>query len=168
MLFRIPKMLPSEMEVLQKINGMRRSLKYAISAPGRWYGVLRRATLARNIRHSNSIEGINITRDDALAAVDNDEPLSAERTTWQATIGYRNAMTYALQLADDPHFSYSEGLIRSLHFMMIQHDLAKKPGRYRPGVIYVRDERKQENIYEGPDAELVPKLVQELVQSLNE
>jgi len=168
MIFEAPALLASELEVLEKIKAMRQSLKYSISAPGRWFGALRRATLARNIRHSNSIEGINITRDDALAAVDDDEPLSAERTTWQATIGYRNAMTYALQLADDPHFSYSEGLIRSLHFMMIQHDLAKKPGRYRPGVIYVRDERKQENIYEGPDAELVPKLVQELVQSLNE
>jgi Fic family protein len=167
-IFKTPPLLASELEVLEKIKVMRQSLKYSISAPGRWFGALRRATLARNIRHSNSIEGINITRDDALAAVDDDEPLSAERTTWQATIGYRNAMTYALQLADDPHFSYSEGLIRSLHFMMIQHDLAKKPGRYRPGVIYVRDERKQENIYEGPDAELVPKLVQELVQSLNE
>jgi len=168
MIFEAPALLASELEVLEKIKAMRQSLKYSISAPGRWFGALRRATLARNIRHSNSIEGINITRDDALAAVDDAEPLSAERTTWQATIGYRNAMTYALQLADDPHFSYSEGLIRSLHFMMIQHDLAKKPGRYRPGVIYVRDERKQENIYEGPDAELVPKLVQELVQSLNE
>jgi len=168
MIFAAPALLASELEVLEQIKAMRQSLKYSISAPGRWFGALRRATLARNIRHSNSIEGINITRDDALAAVDDDEPLSAERTTWQATIGYRNAMTYTLQLADDPHFSYSEGLIRSLHFMMIQHDLAKKPGRYRPGVIYVRDERKQENIYEGPDAELVPKLVQELVQSLNE
>ena len=168
MIFKASPLLASELEVIEKIKAMRQSLKYSISAPGRWFGALRRATLARNIRHSNSIEGINITRDDALAAVDDDEPLSAERTTWQATIGYRNAMTYALQLADDPHFSYSEGLIRSLHFMMIQHDLAKKPGRYRPGVIYVRDERKQENIYEGPDAELVPKLVQELVQSLNE
>ena len=168
MIFRAPTLLPSEMEVLEKIKAMRQTLKYSISSPGRWFGALRRATLARNIRHSNSIEGINVTRDDALAAVDNDEPLAAERTTWQATMGYRNAMTYALQLADDPHFSYGEGLIRSLHFMMIQHDLERKPGRYRPGVIYVRDERKQENVYEGPDAELVPKLMGELVTSLNE
>jgi Fic family protein len=77
-------------------------------------------------------------------------------------------MTYVLQLADDPHFSYSEGLIRSLHFMMMQHELEKHPGRYRPGVIFVRDEKKQENVYEGPDGELVPKLMVELLESLNE
>jgi Fic family protein len=166
-IFQVPRILPDEMEVLQKINAMRQTLKYAISTPARWFGVLRRATLARNIRHSNSIEGINVTRDDALAAVENDEPLTAERVSWQATVGYRNAMTYVLQLANDPHFAYSEGLIRSLHFMMIQHDLPKNPGRYRPGPIYVRDEKKQQNVYEGPDAEIVPGLMHELVDSLN-
>jgi Fic family protein len=167
MIFQVPAILPDEMEVLQKINAMRQTLKYAISTPGRWFGVLRRATLARNIRHSNSIEGINVTRDDALAAVENDEPLTAERPTWQATMGYRNAMTYVLQLANDPHFSYSQGLIRSLHFMMIQHELPKNPGRYRPGPIFVRDERKQQTVYEGPDAEIVPRLMAELIESLN-
>ena len=166
-LFQAPPILPDEMEVLQKINAMRQTLKYAVSTPGRWFGVLRRATLARNIRHSNSIEAINVTRDDALAAVDNDEPLTAEPAMWQATMGYRNAMTYVLQLANDPHFAHSEGLIRSLHFMMIQHELPKNPGRYRPGPIYVRDERKQQNVYEGPDAALVPGLMHELVESLN-
>jgi Fic family protein len=168
MLFTPPTLLTAEVEVLEKISAMRQSLKYAISTPGRWFGVLRRATLARNIRGSNSIEGINVTKDDALAAVGNDEPLTAEKPDWQATVGYRNAMTYALQLANDPHFSYGEGLIRSLHFMMMHHELDKNPGRYRPGVIYVRDERKQENVYEGPNAEIVPKLMGELAKSLNE
>lgn len=168
MLFTVPKMLPAEMEVLIKINAMRQSLKNSISTPGRWYGVLRRATFARNIRHSNSIEGINVTRDDVMAAIQDDEPLAAEKKEWLATLGYRNAMTYVLQLASDPHFSYSEGLVRSLHFMMMQHELEKHPGRYRPGVIFVRDEKKQENVYEGPDAELVPRLMGELLESLND
>jgi len=168
MLFRCPSESVEESAVIARIDGMRENLKYSISAPGRWFGVLRRATLARNIRHSNSIEGINVTRDDALAAVENDEPVSAERANWQATLGYRNAMTYVLQLASDPHFSYSEGLIRSLHFMMMQHELPKNPGRYRPGPIYVRDDKKQETVYTAPDAEAVPALMEELIQSLNE
>src|SRR5713101_8023647 len=163
MIFKPPSLLTAELDVIEKINAMRHSLRHAISTSRRWAGTLRRATLARNIRHSNSIEGINVTRDDALAAVDNDEPLTAERPTWQATVGYRNAMTYVLQLANDPHFSYSEGLIRSLHFMMIQHDLPKNPGRYRPGPIRVTDEKKQQSVYEGPDAEIVPALMRELV-----
>jgi len=168
MIFSIPELSAAELEVLDKIKAMRQTLQYSISTAGRWFGVLRRATLARNIRHSNSIEGINVTKDDALAAIENDEPHTAEKASWQATLGYRNAMTYALQLANDPHFSYSDGLIRALHFMMLQHELGKNPGRYRPGVIYVYDQKRQQNVYEGPDAELVPKLIQELVTSLNE
>ncbi|MBZ5523722.1 MAG: Fic family protein [Acidobacteriia bacterium] len=168
MLFKTPTLLSAELDVIEKINAMRHTLRHAISASRRWAGTLRRATLARNIRHSNSIEGINVTRDDALAAVDYDEPLTAEKSAWQATIGYRNAMTYALQLADDPHFSYSEGLIRSLHFMMIQHDFARRPGLYRTGLIFIHDDKKQETVYEGPAPEEVPGLMSELVQSLNE
>ncbi|HTW61316.1 MAG TPA: Fic family protein [Terracidiphilus sp.] len=168
MIFQVPDLRPTELEVIEKISAIRESLKYSISTPGRWSGVLRRATLARNIRHSNSIEGINVTKDDAMAAVENAEPLTAGTTDWNATLGYRNAMTYVLQLSDDRHFSYCEGLIRSLHFMMLQHELEKHPGRYRSGLIFVRDERKQETVYEGPDAELVPKLMDELVRSLNE
>lgn len=167
MLFTPPSLIADELHVIGKIDAVRQSLKYALSTPGRWFGVLRRATLVRNIRHSNSIEGINVTRDDAMAAVEDEEPLTAEKTAWQATLGYRNAMTYVLQLAADPHFSYSEGLIRSLHFMMMQHDLPRHPGRYRPGMIFVRDERKQQTVYEGPGPELVPELMAELVASLN-
>ncbi|PSH04834.1 MAG: Fic family protein [Acidobacteria bacterium] len=169
MLFTAPKQLDrKELEVIDKIDELRKSLKYAISTPARWHGVLRRATLARNIRHSNSIEGINVTKDDAMAAVENQEPTDASRGDWQATTGYRDAMTYVLQLASDPHFSYDESLIRSLHFMITQHDLTKHPGRWRPGMIFVRDEKKQTTVYEGPDADLVPSLMHELVQELNE
>jgi Fic family protein len=35
-------------------------------------------------------------------------------------------------------------------------------------MIFVRDEQKQTTVYEGPDADLVPSLMHELVQSLNE
>jgi Fic family protein len=168
MLFVAPKLDQQELEVIEQIDAMRQSLKYAISTPARWYGALRRATFARNIRHSNSIEGINVTRDDAMAAVENQEPTETAKPVWQATVGYRDAMTYVLQLASDPHFSYSESLIRSLHFMIAQHDLAKHPGRWRPGMIFIRDEKKQVNVYEGPDVDLVPELMAELVQNLNE
>ncbi len=168
MLFKTNNLDQAELEVIDKIKEMRKALSHLFSASGRWYGLLRKATFARNIRHSNSIEGIHVSRDDALAAVNDEEPMSADRSTWDATVGYRNAMTYALQLAKDQHFSYSEGLIRSLHFMMLQHVLDKHPGRYRPGVIFVYDERKQQRVYEGPDAEQVPLLMGELVDLLNE
>src|SRR5260370_1975746 len=100
---------------------------------------------------------MNVTKDEEMAAIQDDEPLTAEKSVWHATLGYRNAMTYVLQLANDPHFSFSEGLIRSLHFMMMQHELDKRPGRYRTGMIFVRDEKRQPTDYEGPEG--VPALM---------
>jgi Fic family protein len=76
-------------------------------------------------------------------------------------------MTYVLNLAADPHFQYQEGLIRSLHFMMLQQDLTKNPGRWRPGPIYVRNDDRGEIVYEGPPAEAVPGLMAEFVLSLD-
>jgi Fic family protein len=155
------------MRVIEQIDRIRKTLKYALSEPSRWYGFLRRSSFARAIRGSNSIEGFNVTAEDALAAVDGGEPTDAEQEAWEAVKGYRNAMTYVLQLATDEHFSYSEGLLRSLHYMMLHYDLTKHPGRWRPGPIYVNDEKKKEIVYEGPDAERVPGLMKELVESLN-
>lgn len=59
-------------------------------------------------------------------------------------------MSYVLQLADDPHFALDESLLRSLHYMLLQHDLGKSPGRYRRGPIFVRDDERDETVYEGP------------------
>lgn len=167
MIFTTPVLTDQEMRVIEQIDRIRKTLKYALSEPSRWYGFLRRSSFARAIRGSNSIEGFNVTAEDALAAVDGGEPTDAEQEAWEAVKGYRNAMTYVLQLATDEHFSYSEGLLRSLHYMMLHYDLTKHPGLWRPGPIYVNDEKKKEIVYEGPDAEMVPGLMKELVESLN-
>ena len=167
MIFTTPVLTDQEIRVIEQIDRIRKTLKYALSEPSRWYGFLRRSSFARAIRGSNSIEGFNVTAEDALAAVDGGEPTDAEQEAWEAVKGYRNAMTYVLQLATDEHFSYSEGLLRSLHYMMLHYDLMKHPGRWRPGPIYVNDEKKKEIVYEGPDAEMVPGLMRELVESLN-
>src|ERR1017187_435041 len=167
MLHRAPKLNKSERDTLQSIEDARDKLKHRIAAPNRWLGVLRQNRFARAIRGSNSIEGYNVTADDAIAAAQGEEPVEAERVAWLAVTGYRNAMTYVLQLATDPHFSYNEGFIRSLHYMMLLYDLPKHPGCWRPGPIYVRDDERREVVYEGPDADLVPELIDELIADLN-
>lgn len=168
MLFKGPQKLgATETEAIAKVDEIRTQLGHQLRVPARWYGVLRRATFARGIRGSNSIEEIVVSQEDAVAAIENEEPMDADTETWRAIRGYRDAMTYVLQLANDQHFSLSEGLIKSLHFMITQYDLEKNPGRWRPGAIYVRNEERQETVYEGPSAELVPQLMKELVGYLN-
>lgn len=168
MLFKVEKLTPAEKDVIARIEEARKTLKYNLATPRRWKGLLRRNTLARAVRGSNSIEGFNVTAEDAIAAVEGEEPLEADRESWLAVTGYRTAMTFVLQLTKDPNFIYNEGFIRSLHFMMMQHDLAKNPGNWRPGTIYARDEAKNEIVYEGPDVETVPGLIEELVEYLND
>jgi Fic family protein len=167
MIFTPPELVDPEVAALDEIGKIRAAIKYSLHAPARWFGVLRRSSFARAIQGSNSIEGYNVSAEDALAAVEGEAPLDAKDETWLAVKGYRDAMTYVLQLATDPHFSYSEGLIKSLHFMMTQHELMKRPGAWRPGAIFVRDEQKGAIVYEGPDAAAVPGLIGELMESLN-
>ncbi|MCX6550989.1 MAG: Fic family protein [Acidobacteria bacterium] len=166
MVFTTPTLTDIEVRVHEKIDQLREKLSYSVSSR-KWIGLLSRVSRAKAIQGSNSIEGYNVTVEDALAAVDGEEPPDASSETWTALVGYRNAMTYVLQLADDRHFGYSPDLIRSLHYMMANYDLAKHPGRWRPGPIFVQNEATGERVYEGPDVELVPGLIDELMTELN-
>jgi Fic family protein len=56
--------------------------------------------------------------------------------------------------------------LRSMHYMMLSHDLAKSPGQYRSGPIYVYDDKADRTVYEGPEARLVPRLMEELAAAL--
>ena len=166
MLFKTPALDEQETDVLARIDEVRATLSYAVAAR-RWTGSIRRMVQAKAVQGSNSIEGIHVTVDDAIAAVDNEEPLEAGSDAWLAVTGYQSAMTYVLQLSDDPHFSFSRGLIRSLHFMMLQHELSKHPGKWRPGPIYVRNDASGATVYEGPPESMVNDLMHELVEALN-
>jgi Fic family protein len=165
MLFRPPVLTSPEIQVIESIAKAKETISFATNER-RWVGLLRRNAFARAIRGSNSIEGYNVTVEDAIAAAVGDQPADASPQLFQVIEGYRNAMTYALQLSDDPHFVYEEGLIRALHFMIMNYDLAKSPGKWRPGPIFVRNDDRGEIVYEGPEAEQVPKLMGEFVESL--
>ena len=166
MIFRSPELTEQELQIIARIDRVRDALRHQLPEQKRWVGLLRRVMLARAIRGSNSIEGYNVSLDEAVAAVAGEPPLDAEDEAWKAVVGYRDAMTYVLQLADDSHFVYDENLIRGLHFMMMGYALDKSPGRWRPGSAFVLDEASREIVYTGPDAMAVPDLVHELVEYL--
>lgn len=166
MVFTVPTLTGAEARVHQTIAELREKLSYAVPSR-RWIGLLSRVLRAKAIQGSNSIEGYNVSIEDALGAVDGEAPLDASSETWMAVTGYRDAMTYVLQLADDKHFGYSTDLIRSLHYTMTKHDLSKHPGRWRPGAIFVQNETTGQRVYDAPDVEMVPALMNELVSTLN-
>jgi Fic family protein len=162
-----PKLQPVEAEVLGMIEELRNQLRnYVNLEPRRWYGTLRRMSFARAVQGSNSIEGYDASLDDVIAAVDDEPTLSADEETRLALNGYRDAMTYVLQIAQDPTAKVDAGLLKSLHFMMLKHRLDKNPGRWRPADIYIVRESTGEQTYEGPSADVVPELVAAMIEEL--
>ncbi|MGH9891312.1 MAG: Fic family protein [bacterium] len=166
MIFSVPEITGNEPDVLAEIDEIRKKLSYALKTSTRWTGVLRRNLTARAVQGSNSIEGYNVTFEDAVAAIEGEEPTTAAPEPWAAVVGYRNALTYVMQRSDDDHFELNEELVRALHNLMLQHDPTKNPGRWRRGPIFVRREPSGEIVYEGPDAEHVPAFMHEFVESL--
>lgn len=165
MIFETPELREDERDVLKLIADLRDQLQDRVAEPRRWAGTLRRMTFARAVQGSNSIEGYNASLDDVVAAVEGEPTLDANEETQLALAGYRDAMTYVLQIASDDALEVDEGLLKSLHFMMIKHDLRKNPGQWRPGDIYVQN-AEDERVYKGPPNDEVPHLIAEMLRDL--
>jgi Fic family protein len=166
-IYTAPHLTRENDAVLGEIHQMRKELRYVLRTPTRWQGGLRRSALARAIQGSNSIEGYQVAEDDAAAAVDGEEPLSADEKTFLEIQGYRQALGYVLAMRNEDYAAFDITEIRAMHYMMLSHDHTKAPGRYRTGPIYVRGERRDQVVYEGPDATKVPALMDALIDSLH-
>ena len=168
MLFACPPLDDAECRVIERIDELRHNLRYQVHAPRRWTGLLARMTRARDLRASNSIEGINVSDEDAIAAIDGEEPEDADRPTWRAIVGYRSAMDYILQRCRDDTFRFTDDLILAIHFMITQDDLEANPGNWRPGWVCVRNTATREIVHEGVDRDLLVPLIHELTQYMND
>lgn len=168
MIFKEPTLPHDYVQVLERIIELRGQLKaYTSDNMNRWWGPLARLAAARAMVGTNSIEGINVTLDDAVAVVDGEAPASPQEEDKAALEGYWRAMTYIVQLSMDPTYVHNENTIKSLHYMMVGYDLSKNPGRWRPGAIHVTNTATNKIVYEGPDIALVPNLIAELLTYLN-
>ena len=167
MIHQIPLGGSQETKVIGLIETTRAKLRHHLYIPQRWYGLLARATRARALRASNSIEGIHVSVEDAIAAIDGEEPIHADRDTWVAVMGYRQAMDFVLQRCQDSNFQFSVDLILALHFMITEHNLKANPGRFRPGWVGVRNTETGEIVHEGADRDSLGALMDEYIDFLN-
>ena len=168
MLFVPPNLDDAERRVVDRIAEMRHDLRHHVHEPRRWTGLLARATRARALRASNSIEGINVSDEDAIAAIDGEDPEEADRPTWKAIVGYRTAMDYLLQRCRDDKFRFTGDVILAVHFMITNDDPEANPGNWRPGWVCVRNTATREIVHEGVDRDLLEPLIDELTQYMNE
>ena len=92
MLFTYCSLDDTEKRVEEATARIREELDlFVVTEPRRWTGFLARMTRARALVASNSVEGINVSDDDAIAAIDREDPTNTDRATWLAVIGYREA-----------------------------------------------------------------------------
>ena len=192
MIYEVPDMTATDAAVADEVEDLREQLRPYLRMRRRWYGTLRRAQFARAVQGSNSIEGYHASVEDAAAVIDHDEPIAeVSEDTVSAVAGYRDAMTYALQLAAgvsprgrlrDPSAQDAAGpeqgnsapplpvdlsTLRSLHFMMIKHDLAHNPGQLRPGAIWVAD-TEGESVYDAPERQVIEALLGEFFEQCDD
>ena len=138
MIYQPPTCGPEKIAALDRIDSVWRELRFYVTNTHRWMGSVRRVLTAKANQSSNSIEGYNVSTEDAIAALQGAvEPIDSQWEDWQANLGYRRAMTYVLQLPMTDDFAYSPALLRSLHFMMTEFSLDAGPGLWRPGPIWV-------------------------------
>ena len=166
MLFDPPRLDARESDVVAQIEQLRHDLRNRLHEPRRWTGSLRRVQFARGVQGSTSIEGYDATLDDSVAIEVGEPALDTAAESALAIRGYRDALTYVLQLAEEPDCRIEEQLIKSLHFMMTNYDLKSRPGRWRSGPVYVRRDETGEIVYEGVEVEQIGPLIGELVARL--
>lgn len=167
MIYREPVLSRLDFAVLRLIAEQRTRLaSHTQHSPRRWMGSIRRRAFARAIQGSNSIEGYNASVDEAIAVVADESPSDEKSETWYALSGYRSALTYIMQAVRDPDFEFGKQLLKSLHFMMIGFDLAKNPGRWRPGPIFIVSSRTERRVYDAPDRSLVEPLIEAFCDSV--
>ncbi len=141
---------------------------YVVTEPRRWTGLLARMTRARALMASNSVEGIHVSDEDAIAAIDGEDPASTDRETWRAVVGYREAMDYTLQRRKSASFRITEDVLLAVHFMICQSDLQAHPGQYRPGWVGVRNTKTGDVVHEGVDRDQLEPLIRELLDYVND
>ncbi|GAA2204034.1 hypothetical protein GCM10009850_001440 [Nonomuraea monospora] len=170
MLCRTPRLNEADLRALEEIERMRLDLRSHVHSPARWMKQLRRSLTARAIVGSNAIEGYVASVDDVEALMAGEEPLECSERTRREVEGHQRATTFIQGLSDaGDQFRYDLGLLNGLHFMIQEHHPNKRPGRLRQGPVYVTDpDDPAFPAYTGPDSQLVPGLMEELVEWLNE
>lgn len=167
MIYQAPALTAADAEVLELIR-LQAEILYPMirREPRQWWGSLRRALAARAVQGSNSIEGYHATLDEINAIeMGGRVPEEGREKTLAAIAGYRRAMTHLIRTAEAGIKGFDTQFLKSVHFMMIEHDLNKNPGHWRTHPIYVHN-KNGDVVYEGVAAEKIGQSMNALVETL--
>ncbi|GLX41457.1 cell division protein Fic [Streptomyces roseochromogenus] len=171
MLYSTPRLQQVDLRVLAQVDDLRAQLRDAVQqVPMKWTQDLRKALTASAIAASNTIEGYQVDAKDVADLMDGEREVDASEENKAETLAYQQAMTYIQSLHDAPDFRYGKELLNALHWMLQgHHHPGRTAGQWRKTSIRITapgDELATD--YDGPDRELVPDLMTELVDWLND
>jgi Fic family protein len=167
MIFQTPESSETLQARLATLGALRRQLGGEVSTRSRWIGSLRRQVRASSIENSTSIEGFSVSPDEALALTSGRRVPDQGNADQQAVACYARAMDHVGTMAVDPSFRWLDRVILDLHFEACYFQRDKDPGLWRTGPIGVTG-ADGSLAYQGPDAEQVVPLMNEVVDWLAE
>lgn len=147
---------------LGKLEELRQRLDSRGPLPRIWLGRTRRELEAEAVAASTSMEGVSVTVDEVRRILVGDRPLSVPPRDVAFVEGYRDAMKFVLNRADDPGFTWQSELILGIHYRVMAEDGSLGAGRFRQTQNRVVDSQGQRQVYLPPPAEDVPTLITEL------
>ena len=170
MIYQPPTLTALDNRVLADVRACHDGLQSYLFRPRRWYGTLSRVMMARAVHGSTSIEGFHSTVAETAAVLDGEDVPHLDADTPRAIAACRDAMTYVLALTDEddePPPVMDATLLKSLHYLMMAYDLGKRPGKWRKGAVWVRN-NDGEVVYTAPGRDDLEPLIDELVHQVNQ
>ena len=134
----------------------------------RWSGRLRRALEAEAIAASTSMEGVPVTVADTARILAGDPPDDVDPKDQALVLGYRDAMRYVQRRADDGQLEWNRELLVGVQDRVLAGDFGAGAGRLRAGAAWVRNEASGAVVFEPPQYEAVPALVDEICQVVHD
>jgi Fic family protein len=142
-----------------ELDKWRKTLDARGPLPRLWSGRLRRDLEAEAVAASTIMEGVPVTVDEVRRILAGDRPPDVTPESRALVEGYRDAMSFVLRRADDPHFRWDRELLVSLHDRVMAGDFALAAGRLRTGQRYLVNARTGDQVFLPPPADEVAALV---------
>jgi Fic family protein len=148
---------------LKRLEELRERLDSRGPLPRVWLGRTRRELEAQAVAASTSMEGVSVTVDEVRRILAGDRPLSVDPHDAALVEGYRDAMKFVLNRADDPGFLWQTELILGIHYRVMAEDYSLGAGRFRQTQNWIVNSEGLRQIFLPPPPEEVPSLVGGLV-----
>lgn len=127
------KMPPTDQLVKKFERSIHVFVQLCEQAGPEWSGLFIRILRARALRSSLALSGFEVSVQDALAAVDNEDPIDCDKASFQALAGYQSAISFLLTRCKSSDFRFNKEALLAVQFMICEHEKGAHAGSFRIG-----------------------------------